>query len=270
MFLSKHLHFLFTVLFFLANFATAWPWPIRAIVVRQDSGDNSMGAVPAATSTTAKDTASASKTVYSGSVINSNIASDSATVSSGGSTTKRPAATATTSYDARLPAGGITLLTPAATETSYVKVGDSVTFAWNFTSLSATPTALNIMATCTLNSQLYTIAMNQSVETTSAIWDTGATTTLNFPVASYTLMIYDSASSVTAAPRAGYLAAYTGYKFGMYTPQAYTPLSSGYVCATCSGALSHLEQHALGTVVVMGTVTVLSFTWFIGGVNIIW
>lgn len=125
------------------------------------------------------------------------------------------------------------------------------------------------MATCTLNSQLYTIAQNHSIDTTSVVWDTGATTTLNFPVASYTLMIYDSNQQATAVASAGYLAAYTAYKFGMYTPQAYTPLNE-YVCATCSGALSQLERQAMGTVAIMGAVTVLGFTWFIGGLNVIW
>ena len=54
-------------------------------------------------------------------------------------------------------------MTPAAPSTAYFKIGDYVTFVWNFTSLEATPTAVNVMATCKANAQLYTIAVNQTV-----------------------------------------------------------------------------------------------------------
>jgi len=42
----------------------------------------------------------------------------------------------------------------------------------------------------------------------------------------YTLYIFDANRSVTAIPSAGYLGSYIGYVFGMYEPQAYTPLPS--------------------------------------------
>lgn len=165
-------------------------------------------------------------------------------------------------------------MTPAATETSYYKIGDYVTFAWNYTSLSATPTAINIMATCTENSQLYTIAMNQTVSSTGAIvWDTGKyqSTAVQDPLLTetYTLVIYDAASSISATARAGYLSVFDTYTFGMYTPQPYVALDQ-YVCATCSGALSSMERAALKMVLGMGLVTVLSFSWFVGGTGIIW
>jgi len=62
---------------------------------------------------------------------------------------------------------------------------------------------------------------------------------------------------------------YDQYSFGMYTPQPYTPLNE-FKCATCSGALSDMERRALGMVFGMAMITVLSFTWFVGGLGVVW
>ena len=48
-----------------------------------------------------------------------------------------------------------------------------------------------------------------------------ATATQPFPVASYTLIIYDAGEAVTAVPSAGYLGTFDNYVFGMYTNQPY-------------------------------------------------
>jgi hypothetical protein len=157
----------------------------------------------------------------------------------------------------------------------YYKIGDFVTFAWNYTSLLATPTAINIMATCTENNQLYTLALNQTIgnSTGAVTWDTGSyqATAASAPLLTetYTLIIYDAASSISATAQAGYLAVYDQYTFGMYSPQAYTPLAD-YTCATCSAAFSDMERRAIGMVVGMSVLTVLSFTWFVGGTGVIW
>jgi len=166
------------------------------------------------------------------------------------------------------------LLTPAPISgEAYFKIGDFVTFGWNYTSLSSTPTALDIFATCTANSNLYTLAVNSSVGPSGAVtWDTNnyqATGTIPLLVETYTLIIYDADSSISAAAEAGYLAPFTSYAFGMYTPQAYTP-TLAFQCATCSGGLSDMERHALGFMLGMLGITVLSFTWFTGGLDIIW
>lgn len=109
----------------------------------------------------------------------------------------------------------------------FYKVGDFVTFAWNYTSLSQTPSAIDILATCTANQATYTIAVNQSSTETSVVWDTKNTPSGQAPFLTekYTLLIYDAESSVSAAPRAGYLAVFNSFQFGMYTPQPYVPLS---------------------------------------------
>lgn len=118
------------------------------------------------------------------------------------------------------------MITPAPIAgTQYYKVGDWVSFAWNYTSLSVTPSAIDILATCTANQATYTLAVNQSTEETGAVfWDTGAyqkTASIPLLTEMYTLIIYDADSSVSATAAAGYLGAYSQHIFGMYTPQPY-------------------------------------------------
>lgn len=107
----------------------------------------------------------------------------------------------------------------------YYKVGDWVTFAWNYTSLSVTPSAIDVLASCTANQATYTIAVNISASQTQVLWDTKNAPSGQSPFLTekYTLLIYDAELSVSATARAGYLGAYSGFTFGMYTPQPYTP-----------------------------------------------
>jgi len=176
----------------------------------------------------------------------------------------------TTEFDPRLPPGGIQMVTPAVLAgAQYYKIGDFVTFAWTYTSLSVTPTAIDVLATCTANQATYTLAVNQTVEETGmVIWDTNeyqATATVPLLTETYTLIIKPANSSMTELPRAGYLSAFSQWTFGMYSPQPYVPLSE-YECATClndSAAVSlHLQAGMLGTVLAVFAGTVLSFTWF--------
>jgi hypothetical protein len=105
----------------------------------------------------------------------------------------------------------------------FYKVGDFVTFAWNYTSLSVTPSAIDVLASCSANQATYTIAVNVSAQETKVIWDTQNTPSGQAPFLTekYTLLIYDAESSVTAAPRPGYLGVFNQFTFGMYTPQPY-------------------------------------------------
>lgn len=180
--------------------------------------------------------------------------------------------TKTTSIDPRLPPGGVEMLTPAPIAGSqYFKIGDYVTFAWNYTSLSVTPSYIDVMASCSVNNQLYTIALNQSVEPTGAVtWDTGAyqaSATIPLLTETYTLVIYDASKDVNTIPSAGYLGTFDQYQFGMYIPQPYTPLNE-FQCATCNAALSAHERQALGFVLITAVVTALSFTWFANGFGV--
>jgi hypothetical protein len=125
------------------------------------------------------------------------------------------------------------MVTPAALAgAQYFKIGDHVTFAWNYTSLSVTPSYIDVMASCSINSQMYTIAANQSVDPTGAVtWDTGdyqATATVPLLTETYTLMVMDAQQDISATPKPGYLGVADQYTFGMYVPQAYTPLNGEF------------------------------------------
>ncbi|ESZ93023.1 hypothetical protein SBOR_6594 [Sclerotinia borealis F-4128] len=280
------------------TFVAAWPWPRwlpemdSLIAARADDSSSSSSAADtaSATATTApKSTETASATGSDSNNSQSATKTSSGTnkaTTSGAKTTSGSSESGSsnstsshkssglTSYNATYAVGGISMLTPSAASTAYFKIGDYVTFAWNFTSLQATPTAVNIMATCKANAQLYTIATNQTVSnsTQAVTWDTGAyqATAVGNPLLTetYTLIIYDAASSISATAAPGYLSVFNTYSFGMYAPQPYTPLSD-WVCATCSGALSDMERSALKLMFGMGIVTVLSFTWFVTGLGVI-
>jgi len=164
------------------------------------------------------------------------------------------------------------MLTPSAIAApSYYKIGDFVTFAWNYTSLSVTPSAIDVVASCQRNDQVYTIATNQSLNGTQAVtWDTGAyqgTATVPLLTETYTLVVYDVDKGISAAPSAGYFGVFNQFTFGMYTPQPSTPLNE-YKCATCSSGISDMERATLKFMLGMAIVTVLSFTWFVGGLGI--
>lgn len=174
----------------------------------------------------------------------------------------------TKTFDARLPAGGVSMITPNAMTSSYFKVGNYITFAWNYTSLSVTPSAIDVLASCSMNQQTYTIATNVSVAeaTQEVVWDTGAyqaTGTVPLLVETYTLIIHDAAKDISATPMAGYLGVYNQFTFGMYTPQPYTPMSD-WVCATCNSAFTAAEKQTLFAIFAMAGITVLSFGWFTG------
>ncbi|KAF7681182.1 hypothetical protein GT037_000158 [Alternaria burnsii] len=186
--------------------------------------------------------------------------------------TKKPSGSKTTgkgskstSFDARLPAGGLTMVTPnALAGTQFYKVGDWVTFAWNYTSLSVTPTAIDVLASCTANQATYTISVNMSATETEVLWNTKETPEGQAPflTENYKLLIYDSDLSATAAPRAGYLGAFTGFTFGMYLPQEYISLKDGYTCPNCNGALSLTEKMTLGTMLLTTGTTLGSMLYF--------
>uniref|UniRef100_A0A060TCF7 ARAD1D41690p n=1 Tax=Blastobotrys adeninivorans TaxID=409370 RepID=A0A060TCF7_BLAAD len=140
---------------------------------------------------------------------------------------KTEATSTSISIDPRLGAGGIEMLTPASTESTYIKIGDYATFKWNYTSLSVTPSYVNILAVCTSNSQTITIATKHPAKETEILWDTSLAdknSSLQLLTSTYTLEIYDPSGNKTASSvaSAGYLGPFT-YTFGMYRPQSYTP-----------------------------------------------
>jgi len=268
--------FQFAPLFSLVSLSYAWPWPpsfagnlkdgvqeLEHLFRRQDGaqpGSTSNSGTPR-TTTVGTTTITGSATVTTGSITGTAAQSTGMFIGNG-----------TASFDPRDPAGGISMITPnVMSGAQYYKIGDWIHFAWNYTSLQATPTAINVVASCSLNQAVYTIASNQSIEPTGQIyWDTGSyqETALNRLVTNqYTLIIWDADKPMTAAPQAGYLGAYSQFTFGMYEKQPYSNLSD-FNCPTCNGAAS-LERMTLNFLLGMVGITVLSFTWFVTNLSVL-
>lgn len=174
-------------------------------------------------------------------------------------------------FDPQSPAGGVVMLTPAPTlGYALYKIGDHITWGWNYTNLLAKPTAIDMILSCNAAAkQTWTLTANMSFTSPGTFtWDSGKFQKDNIerqlPVEEYTLLIHDADGGPTAAPEPGYLAPFNGFTFGLYTPKAPTPLGE-WKCATCSGAMSDMERRVLGGAVAMSVATVLSFTWFVGG-----
>lgn len=133
-----------------------------------DKSDTTAAPSSMQTTTGPESTASASNTA-SGSNSESN--SKSGTATSGSKTSK----VTTTVINPELGAGQIVMQTPAATATTqYYKIGDYVTFGWNYTNLLTTPT-LKVQAYCQTNNLYFDIASNLSVSQTSVVWNTSKT-----------------------------------------------------------------------------------------------
>ncbi|KAL9129190.1 MAG: hypothetical protein Q9217_002294 [Psora testacea] len=278
-------HFLVFV-FLCISLSSAWPWPpslpdIEGLIIRRqdESSSDSAGArkTAAATKTaTAKSTAAkVSKTASpasnaaSGTTAATASAKASGTKASGSGSKTTGKKAQDTDVDPRLPQGGVNMVTPSALAAStYYKIGvDSVSFAWNYTSLSVTPDKIDILVTCTANQATYTLASNASFEETgSVVWDTRPDETGTAPLLTetYTLVIHDAAKDVTDVASAGQLGKFNQFSFGMYIPQQYTPRAE-WKCATCNAALSDTERQAIKFMLAMCGITILSFTWFVGG-----
>ncbi|KAJ5892823.1 hypothetical protein N7504_009514 [Penicillium tannophilum] len=268
----------------LGTIAAAWPWSNYGEVFggnmldrRADESTTESTTSTASTSEQTTTVASQTSTKSSSETdtsTNTNTASDEtasgSTTTGTSKNTKTKSSTTTSSSVSINPAageGGISMLTPDSTTTSYYKIGQNITFVWNYTSVTVSPTAVDVVASCSLNSVTYTVTKNMSMEATgTAIWDTGEyekTATIPLLTASYTLYVYDADKSLSDTASAGYLGSDTGYSFGMYFTQKATSLS-GYFCVTCNGALSDTSRQGLKFVVGMAMLTVLSFTWFAG------
>lgn len=218
---------------------------------------------------TASDTASGTGTADS-SATGTDTASGTASGSSSGTASGSSSSTGTA--DAQ---GSAVMKLPVTTLTSALyKIGDYVTFKWNYTDLTHTPSGINVVASASTSSfeSTWTLTSNMTFATEAAYtWDTAAYQTQAVKnqqplvVEMYTLYIYDAESEVTATAGLGSLTANAALTFGMYTGQPYTALASGWVCGTCSAALSDNEKRALGFMFTMVGITVASFTWFVTG-----
>jgi len=143
------------------------------------------------------------------------------------------------------PVGIITITQPPQTATSFYKIAPSnlVTFGWNFSMVLATPTHLTVSAVCD-NGNTYPVGPTDGIipgTATSVVWDVFSyqQNHPNTPLAqaTYTLNIWDDRGP-KAGRAPGFLQANTGLKFALYTPQLYTPISSGWTCTHCNSAYS--------------------------------
>ncbi|KAK4705849.1 hypothetical protein P7C70_g341, partial [Phenoliferia sp. Uapishka_3] len=176
-------------------------------------------------------------------------ASSASPTSSGGSS----ATSSSVSIPTDAAQGGLSYVKPALTDAvSYYKIYPSnpITFAWNYTSLYVSPSSLTFIAFCSANQNTYPVGPTTGIPGTETqlVWDPYAyqqsAGAVPFAQASYTLRVYDERGE-NAASTAGYFyGANSIVNFAMYSPAAYTPLTSGWTCVACSwapslSALSH-------------------------------
>ncbi|EGO05355.1 hypothetical protein SERLA73DRAFT_174471 [Serpula lacrymans var. lacrymans S7.3] len=179
-----------------------------------------------------------------------NQASNSVSSASSQSQQSSSSGTPLPSIPATAGVGAISITQPPMQSTSYYKIAPSeyITFGWNFTDLYVTPTSLTVSAVCE-NGNTYPVGPTNGIipgNAQSVVWYPYGYQTANpsMPLAqaSYTLHIWgDSGPSAAAQP--GYLSPNSGLEFAMYTPQAYTPIDSGWQCAGCSGSASQYVAH---------------------------
>ncbi|CAJ2506056.1 Uu.00g001860.m01.CDS01 [Anthostomella pinea] len=287
---------LLTVALAVAPLASAWPgWlpEIDSLVVRQDDSDSTTTADTKATATTTDEPTSTGTSAESTGTKDSDstttadshepqttnlntggiTSSGTGTKTQTGSKTKSGSSDAkSTTFDAEDPAGGVAMITPATTAgTTLYRIDnpDPITWVWNYTSLQGTPTAIDVMVSCSVASATWTLTQNMTFEPTATYkWDSAkyqeSAVASPLVVAQYTLLIIDSDSSVSATAEAGYLAPYSGFQFGLYTSRPYEDLGE-WKCATCSAANGDLDRKAVGFAVSMSIITVLSFTWYVMG-----
>ncbi|TEA13210.1 hypothetical protein C8034_v005030 [Colletotrichum sidae] len=264
--------------------ASAWPkWlpEIDALVVRQneDAASSAASATEAETArtgaaptqTTAKATATESNAVKTG---NLNTADGTARRTGTVTGTVTGTSKATATFDINDPSGGVKMIEPATAggAINLYKIGDYVTWKWNYTDLQASPTAIDVLVSCSSLSQTWTLTQNMTfAQPASYTWDTSVQATdpaAPLRNAQYTLVIYDAASSVSATAVPGYLGVSNPLQFGMYSGLPYQNLSD-WKCPGCESGASTVDNRALGMALGMSILTVASFTWFVAGAGMI-
>ena len=146
----------------------------------------------------------------------------------------RTANSTSISIPATAPAGLLTITQPPQTTIAFFKIAPSqpITFAWNFSYLLSTPSSLTVSAICE-NGNTYPVGPTDGKipgTATSIVWDAYAwqQSHANSPLAqaTYTLEIFDERGPGSSRSP-GLLQPNNALKFALYTPQQYTPISSG-------------------------------------------
>ncbi|KAJ8119964.1 hypothetical protein ONZ43_g3204 [Nemania bipapillata] len=277
-----------TIALALSPLAAAWSqWlpDLDSLVVRQDDGSSTSENQPTKTpSPSSSATADAPKETSTSKPAQSSQSDDDSETTTGktttGTTTKGSSSKTTktsgskhTSYNALDPAGGVAMISPPTTSAMplyRIDNTDPITWKWNYTSLQGTPSAIDVLISCSKATATWTLTQNMTFAPTATFtWDSNKFQQeqigSQLPVELYTLIIYDAEGSVTDTAEPGYLAPYSGFQFGLYTSKPYTSLNE-WKCVTCSAAPGGpLDRQALGFAVTMTMFTVLSFTWYVTG-----
>lgn len=150
------------------------------------------------------------------------------------SSSSRAANSTAISIPATAPAGLLTITQPPQTTIAFFKIAPSqpITFAWNFSYILSTPASLTVSAICE-NGNTYPVGPTDGKipgTATSVVWDAYAwqQSNANSPLAqaTYTLEIFDERGPGSARSP-GLLQPNNAMRFALYTPQQYTPISSG-------------------------------------------
>ncbi|RDA93342.1 hypothetical protein CP533_0322 [Ophiocordyceps camponoti-saundersi (nom. inval.)] len=200
---------------------------------------------------------------------------DKATGSDNPSATKEDGDKAThTDFPPDAPPGGVNMLTPQSNiqPTVLYRIRETVTWGWNYTSLLATPTAIDVMISCSVAAETWTLTRNMSFATSVLyVWDTNEQAdSVEKPLLTqmYTLIVKDSDADINAPPQPGYLGTVKNFfNFGLYAGQPYTPYSD-WKCTGCSGAAALFDHQAVRLALIMSSLTVFSFTWFVAGLEL--
>ncbi|KAF6843652.1 hypothetical protein CMUS01_01844 [Colletotrichum musicola] len=271
-----------------APLASAWPkWlpEIDALVVRQNDETSSAGvlletgaatntrAASATTGPTATPATAEATNTGGAKTTNLNTAKAPSTTRTGSATGTETGKAKATEFDETDPVGSVVMVEPAVTANSInlYKIGDYVTWKWNYTNVQATPTAIDVLVSCSDMAKTWTLTANMSwAEPASFTWDTKVQATdpsSGLRNAEYTLIIYDAESSVSATPSPGYLGVANSFKFGMYAPKDYQNLTE-WICPSCKSAATTLDKQGITLAMGMSVVTVASFTWFVAGLGL--
>ncbi|RDA87512.1 hypothetical protein CP532_1636 [Ophiocordyceps camponoti-leonardi (nom. inval.)] len=201
--------------------------------------------------------------------------SDKASGSDKPSPTKEDGEKAThTEFPPDAAPAGVNMLTPLPNiqPLPLYRIGETVTWGWNYTSLLATPTAIDVLISCSVAAETWTLTNNMSFTTSvNYIWDTNIQANMvEKPLLTekYTLIVKDSDVDINSPPQPGYLGVVKNFfNFGLYAGKPYTPFSE-WKCTVCSGADTLSDRQTGRLALIMSFLTVISYTWFVAGLEL--
>ncbi|KAH7096231.1 hypothetical protein BKA62DRAFT_720304 [Auriculariales sp. MPI-PUGE-AT-0066] len=189
--------------------------------------------------------------------------------SASGSASETVSGSSSLSIPATAAAGGITFTQPPQTASaSFYKIGtgQTITFGFNYTSLSVTPSAITFKAWCSQNAMTYDMTTIQP-PTTKITWSPfdyeAQAGNPRLAEATYVLQAFDERGPQAMAS-GGYFSPNQNVRFALYRPQNYVPLESWTCGPDCDAAGLRAVPH---TALVMALATFLAV--LMGGLGVI-